>query len=355
MKSRVYFAAVENAASSGVIQDKLRRLLETSGILAEVRPRDQVVMKLHFGEEGNTGFIKPEWVRVVAQNVKQAQAVPLMAETNTLYRGQRTNSADHLALAARHGFTQENTGAGIRIPEDRPENVAEIPVQQAHIKAAKVIQLFLDADVLVDMSHFKGHLMTGFGGALKNIGMGCASREGKLAQHCDVAPFVHEETCVGCGECVAVCPADAITMDHNKACIHDDPCIGCASCIAACPHEAIDIRWAAGGGTIQEKMVEYAKAVVDTRKGRTVFINFAVKITKECDCLAKDDPRICPDIGLFASGDPVSIDKACYDKVVEACGRDIFLEVHPQRDGMKQLLYAAELGLGQLDYELIPV
>ena len=355
MKSRVYYIDVDHAASSAVIQEKLRRLLDASGILSGLKPRNQVVMKLHFGEEGNTGFIKPEWVRVVAKKIKDAQAVPVMAETNTLYRGQRTNSKDHLALAARHGFTPENTGADICIPENRPENVADIPVRQAHIKTAKVIKLFLDADLLVDMSHFKGHLMTGFGGALKNVGMGCASREGKLAQHCDVSPFVHEEACVGCGECVAVCPADAISLDDNKAVIHNDPCIGCASCIAACPHQAIDVRWEAGGGTIQEKMVEYAKAVLDGRNGKTVFINFAVKITKECDCLAKDDPRISPDIGLFASWDPVSIDKACYDKVVHACGRDVLRDAHPQRDGMKQLVYAERLGLGHLEYDLIRV
>ncbi|MFA5260232.1 MAG: DUF362 domain-containing protein [Candidatus Omnitrophota bacterium] len=355
MKSRVYYVKVDHADSSGVIQEKLRRLLDASGILGRVRPRDQVVMKLHFGEEGNTGFIKPEWGRVVANKIKEAQAVPLMAETNTLYRGQRTNSKDHLALAARHGFIPENSGAGISIPEDSPENVVDIPVQQEYIKTAKVIKLFLDADVLVGLAHFKGHMMTGFGGALKNIGMGCASREGKLAQHCGVAPFVDERRCVGCGECVEICPADAISLEHKKAFIDGERCIGCASCIAACPHEAIDVKWGAGADIIQEKMVEYAKALLDARKGNTVFINFAVKITKECDCLAKDDPRICPDLGLFASLDPVSIDKACYDKVREACGRDVLREAHPHCNGMKQLLYAEKLRLGQMEYQLIAV
>jgi len=346
---------VAPADSAGVMQEKLRRLLEVSGSLHQVKPRDQVVMKLHFGEEGNTGFIKPEWVRVVSRKIQQAQAVPVMAETNTLYRGQRTNAKDHLALAARHGFTLEKTSAAISIPEDKPEHVRDVSVQQAHIKTAKIMKVFLDADVLVVLSHFKGHLMTGFGGALKNVGMGCASREGKLAQHGGVAPFVNEDNCIGCGECLKVCPANAIFLDSNRAFIDGGLCIGCASCIAACPQEAVDVPWEAGGETIQEKMVEYAKAVLEPRRGKTAFVNFAVKITKECDCLAKDDPRICPDIGFFASRDPVSIDKACYDKVQEACGRDLLKEVHPHCDGMKQLLYAEQLGLGQMDYELILV
>ncbi len=355
MKSQVYYVKVAPADSAGVMQEKLRRLLEASGTLRQVRPRDQVVMKLHFGEEGNTGFVKPEWVRVFSLNIKQAQAVPVMAETNTLYRGQRTNSKDHLALAARHGFTLEKTAAAISIPEDKPENVRDVSVQQTHIKTAKIIKVFLEADVLVVLSHFKGHLMTGFGGAVKNVGMGCASREGKLAQHGGVAPFVSQDGCVGCGECVQVCPADAITLDDDLAFIDGGRCIGCASCIAACPQEAIDVPWEAGGETIQEKMVEYAKAVLDPRQGKTVFVNFAVKITKECDCLAKDDPRICPDIGFFASLDPVSVDKACYDQVLAACGRDVLKEAHPHRDGMKQLLYAEQLGLGRMEYELMEV
>ncbi|HOY10054.1 MAG TPA: DUF362 domain-containing protein [Candidatus Omnitrophota bacterium] len=353
--SRVYYEKVDQADSSEVIQQRFRRLLDASGILVQVKPRDQVVMKLHFGEAGNTGFIKPEWVRVISQKIKERQAVPVMAETNTLYRGQRTNSKDHLALAARHGFTLEKAGAGIIIPEDSPDNVMDVSVEQPYIKVAKVIKLFLEADVLVSLAHFKGHLMTGFGGALKNIGMGCASREGKLAQHGGVAPFVDEGRCVGCGECAVVCPADAIALEQKRAFIDGELCIGCASCIAACPQEAIDVPWEAGGETIQEKMVEYAKAVLDARQGKTVFVNFAVKITKECDCLAKDDPRICPDIGLFASLDPVSVDKACYDQVMAASGRDVLREAHPHCDGMKQLLYAQRLGLGRMDYTLILV
>lgn len=308
---------------------------------------------MHFGERGNTGHVKPEYIRVIAQELISRQAFPTVSDTNTLYRGDRTNSKDHLAIAARHGFTKENVLADVVIPEDTPENVASVVIHQKFIKTAKVVKLFLEAGALVDVSHFKGHIMTGFGGALKNIGMGCASREGKLAQHCDVSPIVYEKNCVGCAACAQVCPVHAISLVKNKAVLDARQCIGCASCIAACQHSAIDVKWEQGSGSIQEKMVEYAKAVLDHQKGKAVFINFALKITKECDCLAQDDPRISPDVGIFISTDPVAIDKACYDGIVRVCGKDIFKEAHPQRDGMRQLKYAASLGLGSLEYELV--
>jgi uncharacterized Fe-S center protein len=195
--------------------------------------------------------------------------------------------------------------------------------------------------------------MAGFAGALKNLGMGCASRDGKLAQHSDVSPFVREKICVGCGECEKACPAKAIVIANKKSCIDSGKCIGCASCIAACVYHAIDVKWEQGGDKIQQKMVEYAKAALTGKKTKCAFLNFALKITKECDCIAKDDPRIAPDIGILASLDPVSIDKASLDLVVKACGKDVFRQVHPDRDGMRQLKYASGLGLGNLEYELI--
>ena len=258
-----------------------------------------------------------------------------------------------MAIAARHGFTRENVLADVVIPEDGPDTVTTLAVNQRFIKTAKVSRLFLDADVLIAVSHFKGHLMTGFGGALKNIGMGCASREGKLAQHSDLSPIVYQKACVGCGACVRVCPVVAISLTNGKAVIDGKKCVGCASCLAACDYHAMDVKWESGGSTIQEKMVEYAKAVLDRQEAKGVFFNFALKITKECDCLAQDDPRICPDIGIFVSTDAVAVDKACYDQVVRACGRDIFKEVHPQRDALRQLHYAAELGAGTMEYELL--
>lgn len=354
MKSKVYLIRSANSEKLQVVADKLKRLLEGSRVLDFIQPKNKVAVKMHFGEEGNTGFVKPEYLRIICDKILGQGASAFISDTNTLYRGKRTNSADHLALAHKHGFSQEATGAEIIIPDDtKKENIIEVSIDQKFVKAAKVARIFVDADALVDVSHFKGHIMTGFGGALKNIGMGCAAREGKLQQHSEVSPVVYQDKCTGCGECEKGCPVDAITIQDNKSIIDGAKCIGCATCIAVCPVSAIDVSWGSGAATIQEKMIEYASAILKNKKGRCGFINFAIKITKDCDCLAKDDPRIVADIGILASLDPVAIDQASLDLVNQASGKDLFQELHPQRDGTKQLKYAHKLGLGNLDYELI--
>lgn len=356
MKSKVYLIRLGNSQESQVGVGKLKRLLEESRVLDFILPNSKVAVKMHFGEEGNTGFVKPEYLRLLCDKISNQGASAFISDTNTLYSGRRTNSSDHLKLCHEHGFTREITGAEIIVPDDnKKENTIDIPINRKFIKTAKLARIFVDADAIMGVSHFKGHLMTGFGGALKNLGMGCACRIGKLQQHSDISPVVYEQKCTGCAECEKTCPANAISMQNNKSVINGLKCIGCATCIAVCPFSAIEVPWESGGATIQEKMIEYTAAVMRNKKGKAGFLNFAIKITKECDCLSKDDPRIAPDLGILASVDPVSIDKASFDLVNHSCGRDIFKELHPQRDGTKQLKYAQELGLGSMDYELIEV
>ncbi|MCX5711988.1 MAG: DUF362 domain-containing protein [Candidatus Omnitrophica bacterium] len=354
MKSKVYFVSVNESDPVNVVADKLRILINKSRTADFAKKGLKVAVKMHFGEQGNTGFVRPEYLRCICDYLNLRQAKPFLSDTNTLYRGRRTNSVDHLAIAAEHGFTKDNVAADIIIPDDSVAgNSADIRINRKFIKVAKIARIFRDADAIIAVSHFKGHIMTGFGGALKNLGMGCATRVGKLMQHSDVAPIIYEKNCVGCRECEKVCPVKAIRIENNKAVIDGLKCIGCASCSAACSYSAIDVYWESGGSTIQEKMIEYASAVLENKKSRMCFFNFAVKITKECDCLAKDDPRVSPDVGIFASTDPVSIDKSSFDMVNKVCNKDIFKEIHPHRNGLKQLEYAQELGLGTLDYELI--
>jgi hypothetical protein len=353
MKSRVYFVSVKEGDTQQKTGEAFDRLISKSGILDTVG-RGRAVIKMHFGEEGNTGFIDPYYVRLLVDELADKGMTSFLADTNTLYKGRRTEPEEHAALAAEHGFTFDNTGAQVIIPdENEPGCIREIPGRGDYIARAKLADLFLEQELLVDLAHFKGHLMTGFGGAIKNLGMGCAVREGKLEQHTDLTPEVFGEKCSGCGKCAEVCPAGAVSVEGGVAVMQREKCIGCADCIAACPTEAMNVRWEHGADTIQEKMAEYAAAVLDGIKGAAVHINFAVKITKECDCLAKDDPRICPDIGIFASVDPVSLDKACLDMAINKSGRDIFSEAHPDRDGMKQLIHAQKLGIGNIDHELI--
>jgi hypothetical protein len=353
MKSKVYFVSVKNSDNLQVVNEKLKLLLEKSKVLAFIRKESRVAIKLHFGEEGNTGFVRPEHLRVICDEISANGGSALLSDANTLYRGRRLNSKDHLKIAYEHGFTKEITGADVVIPDDtNKENVTAVEINQRFIKSAKIARIFVDTDALIAVSHFKGHILTGFGGALKNVGMGCATREGKLAQHCDVAPIVHSDRCIGCGECEIICPVAAIHLEKNKSVVDGSKCIGCASCLAVCPTMAMFIDFAAGD-KVQDKMVEYSLAVLKDKKDKSGFINFAVKINKECDCWGAENPRIAPDVGILASNDPVSIDKASFDLVNKACNKDIFRSVHPDQNGIKQLSYAQEIGLGSLDYELI--
>ena len=354
MKSEVYFIATKEVDDVETVKAKLIRLIQESRVLNCIEARDSVAIKIHFGEEANTGYVRPEYLAVINAKILEKGVHTFVADTNTLYRGRRMNSQDHLALACEHGFRPEIVGSKILIPDDtRKENISHIEINQKFIKVASIARIFTEADAVVCVSHFKGHLMTGFGGALKNMGMGCATRQGKLAQHSGVSPFIILHNCTGCGVCSEICPVKAISLRDKKAYFESSRCIGCASCIASCRYNAIEVNWEEGADAIQEKMVEYAKAALDKKKNKSVFINFAIKITKECDCLAKDDQRIAPDIGIFVSGDPVSIDKACLDSVNARCRKDILKEAHPRRDGLKQLIYAEQLDLGNLEYDLV--
>ena len=356
MKSRVYFVPIENSEPADSVQKKLARLIDQSKVLDCVSKDGRSAVKLHFGEEGNTGFVKPEYVAVICDDIARRGGVPFVSDANTLYKGRRTKSADHIKIAYEHGFTLEKIHAPIDIPDDDvKENTVEVPVNGKFIRAAKIALPYVSADTLVGVAHFKGHLLTGFGGAVKNIGMGCATRKGKLEQHSDLAPFVNVMRCIACKGCIQVCPAKAIVLKDGKAFVDNARCIGCASCIAACKSYAIEVNWEAGGERVPQKMVEYAKAVLFPKKGKTAFFNFATHITAECDCLAKNDPSIAPDTGIFASVDPVAVDKASYDRVLAKAGKNVFQEVHPNRGGFAHLEYAAQLGLGSLDYELVEV
>ncbi|MFA5115382.1 MAG: DUF362 domain-containing protein [Candidatus Omnitrophota bacterium] len=353
MKSKVYFIPVKDADDIPAVNRQLVKLLKESRILDFIGRSDKVAVKLHFGEEGNTGFVRPQHVRVISEEILSRGGSALLSDANTLYRGRRLNSGDHLALAYEHGFTREAAGLDIFIPdENRKEDKIDVPIGRKFIKTAKVARFFIEADAIVTISHFKGHILTGFGGALKNIGMGCATRDGKLAQHCDVSPVVYTDKCIGCGECGTVCPVGAIRVENKKAIIENSKCIGCASCMAACPTMAMFIDVESGDKT-QYKIGEYALAVLKDKKAKSGFINFAVRISQECDCWGLENPRIAPDVGILASLDPVSVDKASYDAVNRACGKDIFKEAHTKQDGLKLLEYARELGLGNVDYELV--
>jgi hypothetical protein len=354
--SNVWFIPVDDGDDIPLVAERLKTVLIASGFRTLLTKNITARVKMHFGDEGNTGHVRPELVRVIADLVAEQSGITILSDTNTLYRGRRSTSREHRLIAGEHRFTSDVTGALLEIPDDNdPETVRTVACSGRFITAAKVMRCFTDADLLVGVAHFKGHLMTGFGGALKNIGMGCASREGKFAQHGGVAPFILANRCTGCGACVAVCPADAIALVNDIAVLDTGKCIGCASCYAACKNNTIEVDWGRGAGVISGRMVEYAGATL-AGVCRRVFINAALHITAECDCLAKDDPRIVPDIGILAATDPVAIDQACYDlSCRSAGGYDPFSKAHPGRNATLQLDYAEQLGIGRRNYELIKV
>lgn len=355
MKSKVYFIPFTNSDDLTEGQKRLNRLLSESRVLDVIRKDDRVAVKVHFGEEGNTGYVRPEFARVVCDGIKARGGQAFLSDTNTLYPGKRTNCQDHQELAYSHGFTKAKTGVEVIIPDDSvKEHTAEVPIGQALVKTAKVASLYTKADCLVVISHFKGHMLSGFGGALKNVGMGCAMREGKLAQHCSVAPVVHEDKCVGCGACLKVCSAGAITIVQDKARVDASKCIGCAHCVAACNTWAMFV-FSESGENVSKKMAEYSLAVLKGKKGKACFVNFAIKINKECDCWPYENPRIGPDVGILVSTDPVSVDKASFDLVLRSSVNDIFKAAHPEQNSAVQLAYAESLGLGNRDYDLVEI
>ncbi|MFA5335398.1 MAG: DUF362 domain-containing protein [Candidatus Omnitrophota bacterium] len=353
MRSKVFFAKARRDESLESIRGKTQWLLKSAGLDRVIKKDDLVALKLTFGEKGNTGHIDARHARFVADEVGALKAKPFFTDSNTLYLGQRTNAVDHVNLAYEHGFTPDVCGAPVMIADGlRSGGDFEVKIAGNHFKSVKISRGCADADAVVVMSHVTGHMVTGLASAVKNLGMGFATRAGKLMQHSGVKPAVIKDKCIGCGLCVIHCPAGAITMENKKAFIDEKKCIGCADCLVACRSDAINISWGESSVNVQEKMAEFALGVMSDKKDKILFLSYAFKITKECDCLAKDDPAVAPDIGIFASTDPVAIDKAAADMINAASKADAFKREWPKIDWARQLEYGAQIGLGNLEYEL---
>lgn len=323
-----------------------------------VREGDLVGVKVHFGEEGNTEFLPPHLVRPVVDAVAALGAKPLLFDTNTLYRGQRENARDHLMLAARHGFTIASMGAPILIADGlRGKDFVEVPVEGRHFRSVRIASLVKQLDSVIVVSHVKGHSGTGFGGAIKNISMGFASRSGKQQMHSDVKPTVDTSACTACGTCREWCPADAITVGVDGASIDHARCIGCGECRVTCPEGAIDIDWATTPTLLQEKMAEYASGSMKLVERNIGFVNLVVNVSPDCDCWEWSGPRLVEDVGVLASRDPVAIDQASCDLLNERWrssgrGSDIWRDLYPKIDYTVQLRHAEEMGVGAREYVL---
>ncbi|MCK4995123.1 MAG: DUF362 domain-containing protein [Candidatus Omnitrophica bacterium] len=353
-KSIVYFQPVDNSRDKVRVAHSFKNLIKISGLLNDFKKGELVPIKMHLGEKGNTGHVGAKAAKVAIDKIKSVAAKPFITETNVLYQGSRVNAVDHLMLASVHGFDPVTLGAPVIISDGFwGENAMDVKIDKKHFESVNIARPVMYFDSIVSIAHVTGHMLTGVAASLKNMGMGLASRTGKLKQHSNIKPHVKVENCTFCKRCIKHCPVEAIIEKDEKAFIKQDACIGCAECISVCKFGAIADDYGEDAKVLSEKMVEYAYGVLLNIK-KKVFFNFALHITKNCDCMAKDEPFIVDDIGIFASSDPVACDKAAADMVVQRASEDIFKKVYPQADFyMNQLIYAQSIGLGKMDYELV--
>lgn len=367
--AKVYFTNLRTHARESQL-DKLKRLIRHAGIEQIDFENKFVAIKIHFGELGNLSFLRPNYARAVADVVKELGGKPFLTDCNTLYVGSRKNALEHIDTAYQNGFTPYATGCQIIIADGLKGNdEVEVPVVGGeYVKNAKIGRAVMDADVFISLTHFKGHEEAGFGGCLKNIGMGCGSRAGKMEQHNAGKPHVKQKLCIGCGQCRKICAHGAPIITDGKAAIDHDRCVGCGRCIAVCPKNAVQINWDETTTNLNRKIAEYTKAVVD---GRPCFhISLVIDVSPNCDCRPENDMPIVPNVGMFASFDPVALDMACVDAVNAQTPlrgsaaddgeghvheHDHFRRIHPDTDWRRCLEHGEKIGIGVRDYELIKI
>ena len=377
MKSDVFFSDLKVGPGKTLL-DKLDTLLDRADVKGKIREKDLVAIKLHFGEKGNTAFVRPIFLRRIVDRVKQYKGKPFLTDTNTLYTGTRSEAVSHLTTANQNGFAESVVDAPLLIADGlRGNSAVRVRIDRPIFKTVSIAREIYMADALITVTHFKGHELSGFGGALKNMGMGCASREGKLSQHSNISPQVKAKACKGCERCLVWCAQQAISMlspqsgietKQGIASIDPKKCVGCGECILTCPSGAIEIQWNKNIPIFQKKMVEHAYGAAQKKKGKALYLNFLTQISPACDCYGFSDAPIVNDIGILSSEDPVAIDQASVDLVNGEegnrsskltkhwkPGEDKFRALYPEVDWNIQLAYAEEIGMGTREYELIRI
>ena len=374
-KSKVYFSDFRTPAYGDGIPTKLKKLIKAAGIGNIEMDGRFVAIKMHFGELGNVSFLRPNFAKAVVDVVKEFGGKPFLTDCNTMYPGYRKNALEHLYCAWENGFNPLSTGCPIIIADGlKGTDDIEVPVQGGeYVKTAKIGRAIMDADVFISLTHFKGHEITGFGGAIKNIGMGCGSRAGKTEQHSSSKPVIEAELCRGCRRCQKECANGGLEFDAQarKMTINYDNCVGCGRCLGACNFDAIQFSQENAPQLLNRRMAEYAKAVVN---GRPQFhISLIVDVSPNCDCHSENDAPILPDIGMFASFDPLALDQACVDACMASAPmpnsqlsdnihskgfvdhHDHFTNSGPETEWRSCLEHSEKIGLGSRSYELIKI
>jgi uncharacterized Fe-S center protein len=365
--SKVYFINLRTTPTSNLLT-KMERLVKRAGIETIDFKNQFVAIKIHFGEPGNLAFIRPNYVARIASLLRQLGAKPFLTDSNTLYSGRRSNAVDHIQSAMENGFNPISAKCDVIIADGlKGANYREIPIDGEYCRAPKIGTVIADADIILSMNHFKGHEQSGFGGALKNLGMGSASVGGKLELHSASKPVINSESCTGCNVCAKNCAHDAIHLNSNRiASIDYGKCVGCGQCIALCQYGAAVMGDGETSERLNCKIAEYAKAVVLDKPH--FHLNFIMNVSPECDCWNHNDAAIIPDLGIAASFDPVALDQACADLVIKAPilsgsklaekyphdhaeGKDKFRMIHPDTNWQAGLKHAEKIGLGTRMYE----
>lgn len=370
-KSKVYFTDLRTRPSVNLLR-KLEILILKAGIEGIDFKKKIVALKIHFGEPGNLAYIRPNYAARIVKFLKSKEATPYLTDCNTLYFGRRANAPTHLEAAFENGFNPIVTGCPVIIADGiRGTEYREIKIDMELTGSAKIGSAIADADVLISLNHFKGHELTGFGGAIKNLGMGCASVGGKLYLHSGSSPKIYEKNCTGCRVCEKYCAHKAIKVGPDKiAHIDYEKCVGCGQCVAVCQYDASMVVWQSTSEKACKRITEYAFAAV---KDKPAFhINFIMNVSPDCDCWDSNDYPLIPDLGMAASFDPVALDKACADMVAAAPalpgskimatgsnddlqGKDKFSHAHPDTYWQAGIDHGVKIGLGNSEYELITV
>lgn len=372
--SQVYFTDFRTGYGGKSLPQKLQALIKKAGIGKINFDKQFVAIKIHFGELGNISYLRPNYAKAVADVVKELGGRPFLTDCNTLYVGSRKHALEHMETAYENGFNPFSTGCHVIIADGlkgTDEAYVSVPGGEL-VKEAKIGRALMDADIVISLTHFKGHEMTGFGGTLKNIGMGGGSRAGKMEMHNDGKPKVNQKKCIGCGRCVKICAHGAPVITDGKAVIDVNKCVGCGRCLGMCPMDAIHALNDASMENLNKKMAEYALAVCHDRP--CFHISLIVDVSPFCDCHAENDVPIVPNIGMLASFDPVALDQACADMVnaatpiegsvlgehlaadPEGCsGHDHFHNTTPESEWKTCLAHGEKIGLGTREYELITV
>ncbi len=367
--STVYFTDLHVKAGNSLL-GKFEHLITRAGIDRIDFADKFVAVKIHFGEVGNLAFLRQQYARVLCDHIKKQGGKPFLTDCNTLYVGYRNNALNHLDAAYFNGYNPLATGVHSIIADGlRGTDERLVAVEGAeYVKEAKIGAAIAEADIIMSLTHFKGHISAGFGGTLKNLGMGSGSKKGKMEMHSSGTPMVDAELCIGCGACARNCAHQGVTIVGHKATINEKNCLGCGYCIAYCSKGAIMTRWDEAKPVMNKKIAEYAKAVVDGKP--TFHVSMVVDVSPECDCEPFNDLPLIPDVGMFASFDPVALDQACVDAankqpVVndsaitehdhECHHHDVFKMAHPDTDWEAGLVHAEKLGIGTRKYNLIRI